>query len=84
MRHNELRDSTAKLLIDVEIEPHLQSLQGDTFALKSTKTDNDARSDIKANGIWESRFNKTYFDVKIFNPLSKSCPESSSEAHKYH
>ena len=27
---------------------------------------------------------QTYFDVKIFNPLAKSCPESSSEAYKYH
>ena len=59
-------------------------MQGETFALKSTTTDDDARLDIKANGLWESRFNKTYFDVKIFNPLSKICPESSSEAYKYH
>ena len=47
-------------------------------------SDDDARSDIKANGLWESRFNKTYLDVKIFIPLAKSCPESSSEAYKYH
>ena len=47
-------------------------------------SDDDARLDIKANGLWESRFNKTYLDVKIFIPLAKSCPESSSEAYKYH
>ena len=52
--------------------------------LLSTTTDDDARLDIKATRLWESRFNKTYFDVKIFNPLAKSCPESSSEAYKYH
>ena len=38
MRHNELRDSIANLKNDVchdlEIEPHLQSLQGETVALK--------------------------------------------------
>ena len=84
IRHNELHDSFANLLHDVEIEPHLQSLHGETFALKSTTTDDDATLDIKANGLWESRFNKTYFDVKIFNQLAKSCPESSSEAYKYH
>ena len=88
MRHNELRDFSADLLNDVchdvEIEPHLQPLQGETFALKSTTTDDDARLDIRANGLWESRFNKTYFNVKIFNPLPKSCPESSSETYKYH
>ena len=47
MRHNERRDSFANLPSDirqdVEIEPHLQPLQGETFALKSTKTDDDAR-----------------------------------------
>ena len=32
----------------------------------------------------ESSFNKTYFDVKIFDPLAKNCPASSSEAYKYH
>ena len=82
MRYKELRDSFANLLSDVchdvEIEPHLQPLQGETFALKPTTTDDDARLDIKANGLWESRYNKTYFDVKIFNPLVKGCPESSS------
>ena len=85
MRHNELRDSIANLLSDVshdvEIEHHLQPLQDETFALNSTTTDDDAILDITANGLWESKFNKTYFDVKIFNLLSKSCPESSSEAY---
>ena len=50
MRHYELRDSFANLLsdvyYDVEIEPHLQQLQGETFALKSTTTDDDARLGI--------------------------------------
>ena len=70
---------------DVEIEPHLQPLQGETFALKpTTNDDDDERIDIKDNGLRESRSNKTYFDVKIVNPLAKSCPESSSEAYKYH
>ena len=43
MRHNELRDSFANLLSDfcrdVEIDPHLQPLQGETFARKSTTSD---------------------------------------------
>ena len=74
MKHNEFHDSFANLLSDVchdvEIEPHLRPLQGKTFALKSTTTDDDVRLDIKAKGLWELRFNKTYFDVKNFNPLS--------------
>ena len=63
MRHNELRDSLANLLSDdchdVEIEPHLQSLQGETFAIKSATINDDARLDIKANEFWESGFNET-------------------------
>ena len=41
---------------------------------KTTTTDDVARLDIKANGRWETRFSRTYFDVKIFNPLAKLCP----------
>ena len=46
---------------DVEIKPHLQPLQGETFALNSTATDDDdARLDIKANGLRESRLKKRF------------------------
>ena len=47
-------------------------------------TDDGARLDFKANGIWVSKFNKTYFDVKIFNPLATSCLESSIKTYRYH
>ena len=42
------------------------------------------RLDIKANGLWGSRFNRTFFDVKIFNPHAKSCPKTKKDAYKYH
>ena len=88
MRHKEFRDfftnSLSDVCHDVDIESHLQLWQGETFALNSTTTDNDARLDSQANGILDSRFNKAHFDAKIFNPLAKICPQSSSEAYKYH
>ena len=68
---------------DVEIEPHLQSLQGESFDHRTTTTEDEARLDIKANGIWETRFTKTYFDVKIFNPLAKSCTKSIPDAYTF-
>ena len=40
---------------DFEIRPHLQLLLVKTFAHNSTS--DYARLDIKANGLWESRFN---------------------------
>ena len=55
IRHNELCNSIENLLCDVchdvEIDSHLQLLQGETFALKSTTNGVDAKFNIKANGL---------------------------------
>ena len=71
MRHSELRGAFANLFgdvcHDVEIETHFQQWLGESFALKSITTDNGAQSDINANGLWESRFDKTQFDFKILS-----------------
>ena len=44
--HNDIRDSFANLLNevcdDVEVETCLQTLQGETFAYRSTTTDDNA------------------------------------------
>ena len=69
---------------DVAIEPHLQSLQVESFDNRTTTTEDDARLDIKANGLWGSRFCKTFFDVKIFNPHARKCPRNTKEAYKHH
>jgi len=69
---------------DVELEPVLQSLQGESFNNRTTSTEDDARLDIKANGLWDSRFSRTFFDVKIFNPFAKSCPKIPRDAYKHH
>ncbi len=36
-----------------------------------------ARLDIAANGFWGGRFERTYFDVRVFNPHAKSHRQSS-------
>ena len=69
---------------DVEIEPCLQTLQGEAFANRTTTTDDEARLDIRANGLWENRFSKTFFDVKIFNPHARTCPKDFGGAYKMH
>ena len=33
---------------------------------------NDARLDIVAGGLWGGRFERTYFDVRVFNPYAPS------------
>ena len=88
MRHDEIRDTFAKIMkdvcFDVEVEPKLQRLEGESFDYKSVCTEDEARLDIRANELWDSRFSRTYFDVKIFNPLAKSCPKEVKESYKYH
>ena len=57
VRHNEIgdiRELMNDVCYDVEIEPKLQPLQGETFPHKTTSTDHDAQLDIKANRIWET------------------------------
>ena len=75
MRHNSVRNTTAELLKeiahDVQIEPTLQELTGETFELKSVNKEEDARLDILARNFWSTE-TKAYFDVKVFNPIAKS------------
>ena len=58
-----LRHSWMKYVM-VEIEPKLQSLEGESFHNKTTTSEDDARFDIKANGHWGGRFSRTFFDEK--------------------
>ena len=77
MRHNEIRNTFAKIMHDVcynvEADLTLQLLQGESFKHKTTSTDVTARLEVKTNGLWGSRFSRYFLDVKIFNSLSKSC-----------
>lgn len=72
IRHNEIRDLTANLLSEVCnnvcTEPHLQPVSGEHFDGASANTQDGARLDIAANGLWGGRFERTYFDVRVFNP----------------
>ena len=69
---------------DVKIEPCLHTLQGEFFPNRSTNTDVDARLDIKANGLFDLRFNRAFFVVKMINPYSEMWPRSIPVSYKYH
>ena len=88
MRHDEIRDTFVNLMsvvcYDVEIEPKLLSLQGESCVINSTTTDEEARLDVKTNGFWGSRFRRTFFDVKVFNPHAKNSQRLPKDAYKYH
>ena len=72
IRHNEIKDLTATLVTevcnDVCIEPNLQPITEETFRGATANTQEGVRLDISANGVWGGRFEKTYFDVRVFNP----------------
>ena len=61
----------------VEIVPNLQPLQVETFDQISS-TEDEARLDIKANGFFDLKFSRTFFNVKIFNPFAISKTSSRS------
>ena len=86
-RHNEIRETLAKLTNDVrrdvEIEPKFQALKGESFVNNSTTTEDEAQVDIKANGLCGSRFSRAFF-IKIFNPHAKTSQKLHKDAYNYH
>ena len=73
IRHNELQDITATLLTEVSnnvgIEPVLQKLSGEHLTQKTSISSDDAHLDIVAENFWGHNRQKTYFDVRVFNPF---------------
>ena len=84
IRHNEIRDVIAGLLkrvaTNVAVEPHLQPLTGEQLRLLTAITDDNARLDVSANGVWGGRFERTFIDVRVFNPYAPSNQFSSLPA----
>ena len=72
IRHNEIRDLTATLLTEVccevSIEPELQPVMPPQLTGATANAQDGARLDISANGVWGEKYEKTYFDVRVFNP----------------
>ncbi|XP_065181984.1 uncharacterized protein LOC135812597 [Sycon ciliatum] len=76
LRHNELRDLTATMLTsaahDVSIEPRLQPLSGENFHHRTAIREDGARLDVAASGVWGGRFERAFFDIRVFNPHARS------------
>jgi hypothetical protein len=74
-RHDEIRDLLAsemrQTLRDVETEPRLAPLSGESLHPRSAIREDDARSDIRARGFW-CRQQNAFFDVRVFYPLASS------------
>ena len=74
--HNEVRDLLANLLTevchDVSLEPHLQPLSGKSLSLRTASVEDNARLDVAASWFWGGRFERAFFDVRVFNPHAPS------------
>ena len=47
------------------VEPELQPITNEILSGASSNTQDGARLDIAANGIWGGSFERTYFDVRV-------------------
>ena len=89
IRHNEIRDLTANLPTEVCnnvcTEPELQPLTGEVLTGKTAMTEDGARLDIAANGLWGGRHERTFVDVRVFNPYAPSnSNQTLSSCYKSH
>ena len=79
-----MRDQFASLLKDVshdvEVEPQLQNLTGETLN-SSTNASDEANLDVSARGCWQ-RGQRAFFDVRVFNPFENSHLTRLSRATK--
>ena len=75
-RHNEVRDILSDSLRDVcsevTVEPSLVPVTGEQFELRSASTESEARLDIAASGFFGGRFERAFFDVRVFSPFARS------------
>ena len=86
IRHNEIRDLTARLLTevcrDVRIEPDLQPIPviSPLIGGASANSSEGARLDVAVNGFWGGRYERTFIDVRVLNPHADSNKTSSISA----
>ena len=75
MRHDNIRNFDANLLKlvcnDVEIEPTLQPLSGESLVGQETNNGDDVRLDIRARSFWRNG-QSAFFDVRVTNTNSAS------------
>ena len=64
---------------NVTKEPLVQPLQGEEFNYKTVKVEQEARVDISAREFW-NRGQKSFFDLRVFNPLALSYSRLSLDA----
>ena len=62
---------------NVAIEPELQQLSGEVLHGGLASRDNGARLDIAADGFWGPGRERTFMDIRVFNPFAPANRKSS-------
>ena len=73
IRHNDLRDLTAKLSLEVcndTRKPKLVPFSVEDLSNRTANRSNEARFDFRVRGFWERR-QEVFFDIRVFN--SNAC-----------
>ena len=83
MRHNDPTTFLAKCMKevfnDVELEPPLQPLTGETLRHQTANIEPDARADIRVRGFWTDGRN-AFFDTRVFYPHAPSYQSKSLQS----
>ena len=61
------------------LEPDILPVDGEAFELKTANKQDDARSDIRAEGFWGKK-RRAFFDVMVFTPFARSYSTRSLKA----
>ena len=81
-RHDNLRDLFTCLLSrvckNVEAEPHLLPLTGETLTNRTGNISDEARLDVKAGGFWQ-RNQTAFFDIRVTHVNSSSQAQKSTQ-----
>ena len=68
---------------NVQSKPLFHPLHGEVLPLKTSSTDDEARLHIGVSRFWGGRFQRTYFDVRVFKPsYSQVSPASCDRCHE--
>ena len=86
IRHNDIRDLTAKILRevcnDVEVEAKLIPLTGEQLQYRLAITGDEARIDIRARSFWV-RGQEAFLDIRVFDPnANKNLNATLPRCHK--
>jgi hypothetical protein len=80
MRHDKIRDllveKMSEVLKDVQKEPPLTPLSGETIIPSSANREQDARCDLRARGFWIEQQN-AFFYIRVFYPHAPSYQSKS-------